>query len=228
MVDYFTMYISPGLFLLPMKKRVLRVTGQGTVTAEPDLVVLSFDIEERNMEYEECILSMNSRVDTLRKELESFGIEKKALKTTDFSVKPDYVYDDKRRKQVFNGYLSHHKLFLKLDLNRERLNAILDTLAQSASTAKMSIAFEVKDKDRFRKAILEDAVRTAKMNAETIAAASGISIGQILSVEYNWREVQFMGTFVNELNEISPRASPDITPSEVSGTDSVTVVWEIL
>ncbi len=74
------------------------------------------------MVYEEYILSMNSRVDTIRKELESLGIEKKALKTTDFSVKPDYVYDDKRRKQVFNGYLSHHTLFLKLDLNRERLS----------------------------------------------------------------------------------------------------------
>lgn len=119
--------------MVPMKKRVLRVTGEGTVTAEPDLVVLSFDIEERKMKYEECILSMNSRVDTLRKELESLGIEKTALKTTDFSIKPDYIYDDRRREQVFNGYLSHHKLILKLDLNRERLNAMLDTLAKSAS-----------------------------------------------------------------------------------------------
>lgn len=211
-----------------MKKRVLRVTGEGTVTAEPDLVVLIFDIEERKMKYEECIISMNSRVDTIRRELESLGIEKTALKTTDFSVKPDYVYDDKRREQVFNGYQSHHKLLLKLDLNRERLNVILDTLAKSASTAKMSIAFEVKDKDRFRKALLEDAVRKARMNADTIAAGSGITMGQILSIEYNRREVRFAGTLKYTLNEISPRASPDITPSEVSGTDSVTVVWEIL
>ena len=65
------------------------------------------------------------------------------------------------------------------------------------------------------------------MNADTIAAASGITVGQILSVEYNWQEVRFMGSLDYSINEISIRASPDITPREVSGSDSVTVVWEI-
>jgi uncharacterized protein YggE len=66
------------------------------------------------------------------------------------------------------------------------------------------------------------------MNADTIAAESGITVGQILSIEYNWQEVRFTETLKFSISEMSLRASPEITPSEVSGTDSVTVVWEIL
>jgi hypothetical protein len=210
-----------------MNPRILRVTGEGQAYVPPDLVVLRFDIEERKMQYETCITSMNTRVDTLRNELVSLGIEKSLLKTIGFSIEPDYVYDDKLKKRMFNGYLSHHYLRLKLDLNRERLNHILDTLTKSASMATMKLGFEVKDKEKFRKLILEDAVKQAWKNAKTIADAADVKIGKTISIDYNWHEIKFTHSVEYSLDIRSPRRV-DISPEDISGNDSVTMVWEIV
>ena len=81
-----------------------------------------------------------------------------------------------------------------------------------------------------RKLVLEDAVRKAKTNAETLAAAAGVRLGALVQMDYGWLEVRFSTGEYDcccESGEDNPMVPPDIEPEDVKAEDSVTLIYEI-
>ena len=153
-----------------MQPKIIRVQGHAKVSKNPDTVILSFTITGRDARYEQSIRQVNNRVEALRDELEKSHIDRKALKTTNFSISSDTHYDEKKRENVFIGYICHHNLRLELPFDKKELGKIIDNLAVSSSHAVMTISFDVKDKESLQKEMLEKAVLTARNNAENSGA----------------------------------------------------------
>jgi uncharacterized protein len=206
-------------------KRMIRVQGRATVAAEPDLAVLTFEVEAKNRDYEHCVTTLNQRVENLRREIEMTGVERKRLKTTQFGVDTDYEWVNNSR--VFNGYKAKHHLRLELPLERELLNQVVGKVAESVSEAEMDISFGVKDEAALKQRVLEAAVAMARQNADTLARAAGVTLGEILDIEYGWTEVHFRSEFRVTDAMACCEAAPDFEPMEVEAEDTVTVVWGI-
>ncbi len=83
--------------------------------------------------------------------------------------------------------------------------------------------------DRFERRVLADAVGQSKQNAETLARAASVELGDILRIEYGWTEIRFSERAMTyEVGEAGGQAAmPDIEPAEIEAGDSVTVVWAI-
>jgi len=61
-----------------------------------------------------------------------------------------------------------------------------------------------------------------------VAEAAGVSLGDIIQIDYSWSEVRFQTDFeVCEAKATMSEPSYDITPEDVDVSDSVTVIWEI-
>ena len=208
-----------------MNPQVLRVQGKGTVSAEPDEVVLSFYIGRQSPDYTATINSLNEHVEILRSDLEKVNIPRRNLKTTNFAVGTTTRRD--KGRDVFDGYLARHNLKLSLPLDQEQLNQVLKIVAQSASEARFQISFGVKDEAPMRKRLLESAVANAKENAQVLSTAAGVKLGQILSIEYGAVEVHIDSAMRYEMGA-AELAAPDFTPEDVSAEDSVTMVWQIV
>lgn len=208
-------------------KRTLVVQGKGRVSADPDVVVLHFDVQGSDHSYSGAVEDLNARVENLRSGLETVGIERDSLKTTSFYVQAKHEYDDGKR--VFRGYRADHDLKLRLPLDKGMLNRALRHAAESASEPEIRISFDISDREPLRQRALERAVENARENAETLARAAGVRLLSITRIEYGAMEVE-VRSHRNEyvMSEMSMGASaPDITPSELDAQDSVTVVWEI-
>ena len=210
-----------------METRTIRVQGHANVSKRPDIIVLSFAVVEKELVYQDCIRNANQRVEILQLELEKLHIDKKSLKTTNYSISTDYVYDDKKKERVFTGYKVNHSLQLELPFDKEQTGRIIDMLSLSKSRAEMNISFDLKDKQALQKELLETAVELAKRNAEIIASSAGITLGPIRSIEYGWSEIRIENHL--RLDAMELRSSlADIEPEDLTAQDSVTITWDIL
>lgn len=210
-----------------MEIRTIRVQGHANVSKRPDIIVLSFVVVEKELIYQDCIRNANQRVEILQLELEKLHIDKKSLKTTNYSISTDYVYDDKKKERVFTGYKVNHSLQLELPFDKEQTGRIIDLLSLSKSRAEMNISFDLKDKQALQKELLETAVEFAKRNAEIIAGSARITLGPIRSIEYGWSEIRIENHLRLDARELRSSLA-EIEPEDLTAQDSVTITWDIL
>jgi uncharacterized protein YggE len=101
-------------------------------------------------------------------------------------------------------------------------------VGKGTSGAQISLSFTIKDADAVRKLVLEDAVRKAKSNAETLATAAGVRLGSLVQMDYGWVEVRVTtDEYLCAPCDDPLIPSPDIEPGDVRAEDTVTLMYEI-
>ena len=215
-----------------MPRRTLTVTGRGTASADVDLVVLRFGVTGRDPSYSTSVEELNRRVETLRADLEGSGVERDRLKTTGFSVRPETRYDRDREEEIFLAYVASHRMRLELPFDKDVLNGVLTRVAQSASEAAVTVAFELSNREALRRAAMRAAFGDAMESARVLADAAGASLGEIVRIDYSYVEFR-THKFTYELAEPMPAfarstPAPDVRPEGLDAEESVTMVWEVV
>ena len=199
----------------------ITVKGVGTAKTAPDYVVISLNIISKNKSYEAAVDGANRRIELLEKALCSAGYEKGSLKTLDFSVNTVYdnIEENGQYKRVFGGYSCTYYLKLSFDFSAETLSKTLNAIVNSGADAEFSISEK----------ILVSATENAKEKAEILCKASGKELGELVSVVYNWGEINVVSDSNYRLMRASvPMAEvPEFTPDDITSSDTVTFVWEI-
>lgn len=216
-------------------KRTIHIRGIGHAAQTPDTVVLSLTLTAQNKEYSAAVTIGSQQVEMLREAIVEAGFQADDLKTTDFDVRA--VYEDeeykegssKRYRRNFVGFECRHDLKLTFDLDNDKLNAAVDTIAISLAQPKISIAFTIKDADAFTDEILKSATLDARRKAEIICAASGVKLGKLFRVNYSWNEVSVRheNVLCDALAAPPEKNSFDFRPDEIQASDSVDFIWEI-
>lgn len=80
---------------------------------------------------------------------------------------------------------------IELPVDREQLNQVFGAISTSDAEATLRVRFEVQDQAAVREAVLADATRMARRNAEAMASAAGCQLGKVQSMDYGWSEIRF-------------------------------------
>lgn len=216
--------------------RTITVKGMGNVKTAPDYVVVSMSLEAQAMEYEETMEQAAHQIDYLNTSLEAVGFEKKSVKTTNFNVRTAYesVKDKNGNyKSVFNGYVCSHRLKVEFDFDTKRLAQTLSAISKSLAKPELSIAFTVKDPSAVNKELLKSATINAREKAKVLCEASDVELGDLLTIDYNWGELNIVSRTDYMLEEramampMKAMADMDIQPDDIDVSDTATFVWEI-
>lgn len=208
----------------------ITVKGVGTAKTKPDYVEVTLNLNGKNMDYVAAVNEANEKIEKLQNAIIAVGYAKDDLKTLNFSANTNYSYD--RGKQEFKGYICAYHLKLGFDFTAEALTKTLTAIANSGADAEFSVGFSVKEPDKVAEELLISATENARKKAEVLCKASGKTLGELVSVDYNWGEIQ-MFSQSNYALAAAPRmmkaeaAIPDFTPDDISSNDTVTFVWEI-
>ncbi len=217
--------------------KAITVKGVGKVSASPDFVVLSMVLESQDLIYEKAMDDAAQNIEQLNTALEMVGFEKKSVKTTNFNVRTDYEYKRTRNgdnERVFNGYVVKHNLKVEFDFDSKRLAKTLSVVGSCLAHPQLTISFTVKDPTAIKEEMLRLAVENAKRKAEILCDAAGKQLGDLLSIDYNWGELNIYSDTRYDMED-SCLAAPmtakfaeiDIEPDDIDVSDSVTFVWEI-
>ncbi len=207
--------------------RILKVQGNGTASAEPDLVTLRFSVDHTDREYAQAVAGLNRKTAALRDGLEEVGLGREAVRTENFSV--DSVTERVQERYVFAGYRAAHALQIEVPMDTQLLNRVLRSVASGRSGANISLHFSVQDRAALRRRALAAAVSAAQENATVLAAAAGIRLGDVQQIDYGWSEVRFREDDIRIAccKETEEMRGPDIMPGEVSAQESVTLVYAL-
>ncbi|MBR6956384.1 MAG: SIMPL domain-containing protein [Firmicutes bacterium] len=219
-------------------ERTIRVTGRGKMNVKPDTIELNIFVSKVYPEYAEAMEASAEMTEVLKAAAERAGFDPRDLKTTGFSINMNYegVYDEKGNwKNKFAGYRYDHNLALRFDADNVKLGKMLWELSDCGVDAEISINHTVKDPEPVRNELLAKAVKDSRTKAEVLAAASGVSLGDIISVDYSWGEMQIFNRTVDNLtfgsnSKISMTEESfdmDIEADDIHIRDTVTVIWEI-
>ena len=216
--------------------KTITVKGVGKVSEKPDYIEISLKLNSVDKDYGKTIEHISEKIDKLNKSLEEIGFEKGSLKTTNFNVKTRY--DSVKTKtgdyeSVFKGYECRHSLKLSFDFDTKRLAKVLSAMTACVANPEFSISFTVKDQTKISKELLISASKNAKEKAEILCEASGTKLGELISIDYNWGD---LNTYSNtdyslsrmcNANVMADYASIDIEPEDMKIDDTATFVWEI-
>lgn len=204
----------------------LVVEGMGEVSVVPDIAIVSVGIDESGTTLESVQKSANEKSKSLVDSLKKLGIDETDIKTTNYSVFPEYDYRGTPRITGYRLSISYRVKVKDFD----KVNDVLVTVTSSGANVVGNVSFEVNEETKNKKLgeAREEAVKEAKEKAKSLAAAAGVTLGKILNIS---ETQQFPGPIA--LREAAggiggaPVPAPEITPGETQFTVSVSVSWEI-
>ena len=118
---------------------------------------------------------------------------------------------------------------LKVGLNfdKKRLGEVLVAVAKSKAAPEFNIDFTVKDVNAVKDELFARCATNARAIANGLCAGAGCRLGEILSINYSWDEIDIHMGSCTCAAEADGCSAPDIDPDDIDVSDSVTFVWSI-
>lgn len=75
---------------------------------------------------------------------------------------------------------------IEFDLDHELLGKVLNKVSKCECHPEFKIAYTIKDKESVKNELLKKAVNDSKVKAEVLAAAAGMKLNGLVSIDYSW------------------------------------------
>lgn len=217
--------------------RTITVKGVGSVFAKPDYITITLSIDAKNKDYDQSMTEAAERIESLQRAVCGVGFEKGDLKTTDFHVNASYENKMDRQgsyERVFTGYVCSYRLRLAFDFDAKRLAGTISAISDSKANPELSIAFTVKNPAAVHEELLASAAKNAKAKAEILCRASEVTLGELVTIDYNWNNLNLVSptnyALADECLPLMARSkcsAPEIEPDEIKVQDTAVFSWEI-
>lgn len=179
---------APAAHATEERPRTITITGEGEVTATPDIAYVETGVVTEGKTAGEALAANTAAMEKVFAGLEQAGIEKKDMQTSNFSVYPVYeqVRPDDGRPYTpkIGGYRVQNQLTVKVR-NLDNLGSILDKVVSLGSNQLSGIRFAIDDPKPLMNEARKDAVKNALDKAKLYAGAAGVSVGEIISISEN-------------------------------------------
>jgi uncharacterized protein YggE len=204
----------------------LSVSGQGEVRAAPDQAVLSTGVTTTAPTAAAALSENAAKMNAVFATLKRLGVPDKSIQTSNFMVSPQYPpYNaNETGVQKIVGYQVSNQVSVTLD-DPKKLGPTLDALVAAGSNQINSVGFAIRDSAGLMAKARAAAVADAIARAHTYAAAAGVTLGPILSIQEAESEgPRPMYSVVGAARVAAPTPT---APGEQSVSANVTVVFSL-
>lgn len=219
----------PISVLTQTKGEPMMVSDTGKVSVVPDIAKVTLGIDVQGQNLKQIQNEVNTKSKALTDSLKKLGIAEKDIKTTNYSVNPEYDYTNSPYK--INGYRVTTTYEVKIT-DFELVNDTLVMATESGANVIGNISFEVNEETKEKKLqeAREMAVDKAKQKAEGLAKASDITLGKIINVTesmgYDYPRPIAYSKEISLSSGDSPEVA-NVTPGETEISVTVSLSYEI-
>jgi uncharacterized protein YggE len=208
--------------------RTLSVSGNGQAFLAPDIAYIYVGVHSEAPTAAEAVADNNTQTQALISAIQDFGIDPKDIRTSNFSIWPMDRFDPATGAPTGQKtYAADNTVYVTVrDL--DTLGDLLDTAVQAGANTVNSVQFDVENKDEALKEARVDAMNNAKTQAQELADAAGLSLGEIQSISFVDNQYPVFdgkgggGGFASEAAAAVP-----IQPGQLSFTVTVNVTYEL-
>ena len=215
-----TLLSAPAYAAEAPAQRMIVVTGEGEVLAKPDQARMTAAVVTQAPTAELAAQGNAAAMNRVLAALTMLGIPQNKIQTSNYSVQPQYATVTQR---VISGYQATNQVTVVVD-DLSRLGMISDTLVRSGANQVGGVSFTVADPKPLADRARASAVADATDKARTLAAAAGVRLGPLLTIQEGPGGIRplFAAPRALQANEITP-----IIPGEQPVTVAVTMTFAI-
>ncbi len=170
----------PNHTIPDLKVSTIQVVGTGSVQAKPNSASISIGVSTEDGNAQNAVSRNNAATAKVIAELEAAAIEKKDLKTSNFSVYPQYRTEGADKHQAVTYRASN-----TVTVTVRNLDKVGDILTKAVAAGSNQISgpnFSVSEPERYLAEARKKAVENALAKASVYANAAGLKLGAILSM----------------------------------------------
>jgi len=210
-----------------VKTRTLSVSGTGRVTLTPDIAYMTVGVQTEGKDAAEAVAENNSKTQAVIDALDAAGVDSKDIKTTNFSIYPQQQYDDRGKPSGEITYVVNNSVYV-IVRDLDTIGDLLNTAVAAGANTIQGIQFDVDDKTDALAEAQENAVANAQAQAENLADASGVTLGQVLSINTFSGAVPIPRYDGIGGGAMLAQAAPvPVSPGEMTISVDVSMVYEI-
>lgn len=188
-------YIGTGIPAM----NTITVEGDGEAVAVPDIATFTFSVVETAKTVETAQENATKKMEATMAYLKGEKIEDKDIKTVDYSVYPQYEWQNAAcptpspmgvatycppGKSVLTGYQVRQTIEVKVR-DTKQAGTLLSGVGEKGATELSGLSFGLDDKDAVLKEARDKAIAKAKAKAEALADGLDVTLVRIVNFNEN-------------------------------------------
>ena len=203
------------------------VGADGKFEAAPDTARIQFNVSVQETSSQKAFDHASKDVEQVREVLRANGIEPKAATIGFLSVQPVYEWNP---KQQVVGYRVTTDVTPKLK-DFTKIGPIIQQLADANVSESQTLNYALENMDDAKNKAVEDAYRHARNSADTLARASGRTLGELSYASIDTFEnarpiLPRMSAMAAKVNA-APAPTEEFTPQNVTVTAHVNALFNL-
>jgi uncharacterized protein len=202
------------------------VVGEGKVDVTPDTAYVDIGTSIIGAKtVEEAQKVVNDTNNKIVAALAAIGIAKGDVKTSNYSVTPNYIYDPDN-KETAAGYNGNVTISIKVK-DIQKIARVIEETTKAGANQIQGTRFVVDNPQKYRDEARDEAIKNAKEQAEKLSKTLGIKLGRIT----NMYESSDAGSPIGLKRDVAMSyaggaGSPEIEPGTQTVTSVVTLYFE--
>lgn len=206
----------------------LSVVGEGKVDIVPDMASVDLGIIVNNAATVDAAQKeMNIVNNAIIKGVESLGIKKEDIKTSNYSINPSYNYE--RGGNEITGYSGNATVTIKVR-DTDKLPDVIQKATEGGANQVMGTNYSVDKPESYREKARDAAIANAREQAEKLASQLGIRLGKVTNIIESSGGSQppmyFERAVAMDAKAGTNIPSPDLQPGTQTITSTVTLFFE--
>jgi len=205
------------------KERLIHTSATGEVTTTPDQAEISVSVQTEHPDPRQAQSENAAIMARVIAALKGAGVAESDLKTTGFSLYPNYDESGSIFAKNIKFYRATNTLLIRVR-NIGQAGDLLDLTVANGANNVNGISFLVSDEKQLslRNEALTAAVTRARADADTVAKAAGLTIAGV-------KEITVGGAYVPvpraEMSYAGKAVATPLQPGEMTVTASVSVTY---
>lgn len=167
----------------------ITVSGEGEVTALPDIATVVFTVRESAKTVPEAQKIVEAKVSVALKELSAINVDKKDTKTLSYTINPKYeqqgsgictAYGCPTTKSIVVGYEVSQSMQIKVR-KIDQAGSVVGIIGKANITEVSGPDFTVEDMDKAKAEAKSIAIEKALEKAKVTAKSLGVGLGSIIN-----------------------------------------------
>lgn len=213
----------------PKPASIITVTGGATVKTEPDQATIRMGVNTEADTAEAALQENASKSDAVVTSLKDNGVAEEDIQTTD--VRLDKRYRDRGTPKEKVTFVAVSELTV-LTRDLQEVGTIIDDAVSAGVNDVQGVEFGLSSQAEAKNRAMTEAIKGARGKAETMAAAAGAELGDVVRIDESAYDVQpyyDQGMRQEQLFLGAESAAPSlaVSPGQVETRVEVRVVFEL-
>lgn len=222
----------------------ITVSGHGEMVAVPDIATFSFSVVSTKMAVADAQADATTKANAATTYLKGAGVAEKDIQTTDYSINPQYDYQNSvcpaaapgsaavycaPGRQVLRGYEVRQTTTVKVR-DTKKAGELLAGVGTKGATEVSGLNFTFDDPTGVQEQARDKAIDDAKEKAEALADALGVSLVRVVSFSENgggYPSPMMYARGGAVAQDAKAVANPEISVGQNKLVNDVSVTYEI-